>query len=191
MLNKIQNIPTHVAIIPDGNRRWAKRKGLESWEGHEEGAKNVEKVLKANLDLGIKYVTFWGSSLDNLKKRPIAEKKALLDIYRKYFLKLTDSSDIHNNQVQVNVIGRWEEQFPETLKKIIRRCISRTKRYQKYFLNFLLAYSGDDEIISAINNLMMKCKGKAKITAKMLKGNLLTSELPRLICWSAQAESLI
>lgn len=179
MSNKLKNIPTHVAIIPDGNRRWAKKKGLKPWEGHDAGAKNLENVLRANLDLGVKYITFWGSSLDNLRKRPLREKKALLDIYRKYFLKLTDSEDIHKNEVRVNVIGKWEDQFPETVKKIIRKCVTRTEKYQKFFLNFLLAYSGDDELVEAANSLIEKCKGKMKrITSKMIKDHLMTRDLP-------------
>lgn len=179
MPKQLQNIPIHVAIIPDGNRRWAKEKGLKPWDGHDAGAKNLEKVLRENLDLGVKYVTFWGSSLDNLRKRPLREKKALLDIYRKYFLKLTDSEDIHKNEVRVNVIGKWEDQFPETVKKIIRKCMARTGKYQKFFLNFLLAYSGDDELVEAANSLIEKCKGKVKrITAKMIKDHLMTRDLP-------------
>ena len=176
---KPEIIPNHVAIIPDGNRRWAKQKGLKPWDGHEAGAKNLEKVLRENVDLGVKYVTFWGSSMDNLRKRPWKEKKALLDIYRRYFLKLIDSEDIHKNQVKINVIGKWEEQFPSALRKIIRGCMKRTEKYGKYFLNFLLAYSGDDELIEATNSLLGKCKGKVKkITAKMIKDHLMTKDLP-------------
>ena len=179
MPDKLKSIPTHVAIIPDGNRRWAKKKGLKSWEGHEEGAKNVEKVLQANLDRGVKYVTLWGSSMDNLTKRPWREKKALLDIYRRYFLKLMDSEEIHKNQVQINVIGRWEEQFPALVKNAIRKCVNRTKKYKKFFLNFLLAYSGDDELVEATNSLIEKCKGRVKrITARMIKDHLMTRDLP-------------
>jgi undecaprenyl diphosphate synthase len=178
MKHKIKNIPTHVAIIPDGNRRWARKYGMKPWEGHEQGAKNLESVLRANLDLGVKYVTFWGSSVDNLEKRPLREKKALLDIYERYFEKIMDSEEIHGNQVRINVIGHWQEQFPTSLKKIIQRGIKKTRHYKKFFLNFLLAYSGDDEIVRAVNKLMEKCKGKAKITANLLKEQLMTRELP-------------
>jgi undecaprenyl diphosphate synthase len=178
-MSKPKNIPTHVAIIPDGNRRWARKRGLNPWDGHEAGAKNLEKVLRENLDLGVKHVTFWGSSMDNLRKRPWKEKRALLDIYRRYFLKLVESEDIHNNQVRINVIGKWEEQFPSALKNIIRKCMKRTEKYGKYFLNFLLAYSGDDELIEATNSLLEKCKGKVKrITANMIKDHLMTRDLP-------------
>ncbi|MFA5926458.1 MAG: polyprenyl diphosphate synthase [Parcubacteria group bacterium] len=175
----IEKIPTHVAIIPDGNRRWARAKGLEPWEGHDAGAKNLEIVLRENFDLGVKYITFWGSSLDNLQKRPWREKKALLEIYRKYFLRLIDSEDIHNNEVQVNVIGKWEDQFPSSVKEVINKCINRTKKYKKFFLNFLLAYSGDDEMVEATNKIMERFKGKVKkVTAKMLKEHLMTKDLP-------------
>lgn len=174
-----KNIPNHVAIIPDGNRRWAKARGLQPWEGHDAGAKNLEKVLRANLDLGVKHVTFWGSSLDNIKRRPWREKKALLDIYRKYFLKLMDSEDIHNNEVQINVIGKWEDQFPDSVKKVIQKCVRRTNKYQKFFLNFLLAYSGDAEMVEATNKIIEKFKGKVKrITARMIKEHLMTRDLP-------------
>lgn len=176
---EVKNIPTHVAIIPDGNRRWAEKKGLKPWDGHEAGAENVEKVLKANLDLGVKHVTFWGSSVDNIQKRPWREKRALLNIYRKYFIRLLDNEDIHKNQVQVNVIGRWEEQFPDSLKNILRKCIGKTEKYKKHFLNFLLAYSGDDEMVEAANSILAKCKGKVKrITAKMIKDHMMTRDLP-------------
>lgn len=179
MSKQLQSIPTHVAIIPDGNRRWAKNKGLESWEGHEAGAKNLEKVLRANLDLGVKYVTFWGSSMDNLRRRPWREKKALLGIYRRYFMKLLESDDIHKNEVQVNVIGRWEEQFPAAVKNAIRKCINRTKKYRKFFLNFLLAYSGDDEMVEATNKIIERFKGRVKrITARVIKKHLMTKDLP-------------
>ncbi len=176
---KLKNIPNHVAIIPDGNRRWAKARGLKPWEGHDAGAKNLEKVLRENFDLGVKYITFWGSSLDNLQKRPWREKKALLDIYRRYFLRLIDSDDIHKNEVQVNVIGKWEEQFPLSVKQVIKRCINRTKKYRKFCLNFLLAYSGDAEMIEATNTILKKFKGKVKrVTNKMLKEHLMTKDLP-------------
>ena len=179
MPEKLKNIPTHVAIIPDGNRRWARKKGLQSWEGHEAGAKNLEKVLRANLDLGVKYVTFWGSSMDNLRRRPWREKKALLDIYRRYFMKLLENDDIHRNEVRVNVIGKWEEQFPAAVKNAIRKCINRTKKYRKFFLNFLLAYSGDDEMVEATNKIIERFKGRVKrITARMIKEHLMTKDLP-------------
>ena len=74
------HLPRHVAIIPDGNRRWAKEHGRESWEGHEAGARVTEELIKTAREIGIKEISFWGSSLENLAKRPMEEKMALLKI---------------------------------------------------------------------------------------------------------------
>lgn len=173
-----KNIPNHVAIIPDGNRRWARGKGMKPWEGHEVGAKNFENLIKYSLKYGIKCLTIWGSSLDNLAKRPFDEKKALLDIYRRYFERLLSGNEIHENEVQVNVIGRWEEQFPDSLKKIIYEAIEKTKHYKKRMLNFLLAYSGTDEMIRAVESINSKCGKGTKVTPEMIKDNLMTRDLP-------------
>ncbi len=171
-------IPNHVAIIPDGNRRWAKGKEMNPWEGHEFGAKNTEKLINRAFKIGIKCLSFWGSSLENLKKRPFQEKKTLLGIYKKYFKCLMDNDDIHKNKVRINFIGKWEEQFPESLKSIIRECIEKTKNYRSYFLNFFLAYNGDDEMLEAVKNITKKYKSGDRITFKTIKENLMTESLP-------------
>lgn len=178
MNKELNSIPGHVAIIPDGNRRWARGKGMKPWEGHEIGAKNFEILIKYSLKKGIKCLTIWGSSLDNLAKRPLEEKKELLEIYKRYFRRLLDGEEIHENEVQVNVIGRWEEQFPESLKSIIYEAIEKTKNYKKKILNFLLAYSGTDEMIQAVQNIQGKYEKGAKITAEIIKENLMTKNIP-------------
>jgi undecaprenyl diphosphate synthase len=173
-----KHIPKHVAIIPDGNRRWAKEKGMKSWIGHEYGAKNTELIVRHALKLGVRCLSFWGSSLENLKKRPFQEKKALLSIYEKYFTNLVSSKDIHENKVRINFIGRWEQQFPEKLKKVLRECVEKTKNYKNYALNFFLAYNGDDEMIQAVQNIINSRKKGEKITANILKENLMTRDIP-------------
>ncbi len=174
----MENTPNHIAIIPDGNRRWAKEHNLKPWEGHEEGAKNVEKLTRYCLKKGIKCMTFWGSSMDNLTKRSLQEKSALLDIYQRYFQNLIDGKDIYENEVKVSVIGQWEEQFPEKLKKTIREVMEKTKKFEKKFLNFMLAYSGKDEMIQAIKNIKKELKEDIEITAEVIKNNLMTKDLP-------------
>jgi undecaprenyl diphosphate synthase len=178
-MNKVQEIiPNHVAIIPDGNRRWARGKGMKPWEGHEVGAKNFEVLIKYSLKKGIKCLSIWGSSLDNLTKRPLEEKKELLEIYKRYFKRLLDGEEIHENEVQVNVIGRWEEQFPESLKQIIYEAIEKTRRYKKRMLNFLLAYSGNDEMIETIQKIHDRYEKGVKITPEIIKENLMTKNIP-------------
>lgn len=177
MENNSNVIPGHVAIIPDGNRRWARNKNLKPWEGHEAGAKNIEKLIQIALKKEVKCLSLWGSSMDNLTKRPISEKRALLDIYRRYFKKIIEEKSIHENEVKINIIGHWEEQFPESLKAVIYEVIERTKNYKKKVLNFMLAYSGTDDMLQAIEKIN-KCKEKIKITADILKSALMTSFLP-------------
>jgi len=174
----LDNMPNHLAIIPDGNRRWAKERGLNPWDGHLAGAQNTEKLIRYALKKGVACMTLWGSSMDNLKKRPIQEKKALLDIYAEYFERLLNSTDIYENEVKVNFIGRWEEQFPESLKKIIHALIEKTQKYEKKMLNFMLAYNGDDDMLTAIAKIHNKYEKGIEITAGLLKENLMTAQLP-------------
>ncbi len=176
--NTENKIPNHLVIIPDGNRRWAKARGLEPWIGHEEGAKNTEMLLRKALKMGVRCFSLWGSSLENLTRRPLAEKRALLRIYEEYFSKLLHSDDIHDNRVKINFIGRWEEQFPGSLRSIMHECVDATKHYSDNVLNFFLAYSGDDEMIGAIKQIVKKGIPENKITADLIKENLLTKDLP-------------
>ena len=178
MENISKNIPNHIAIIPDGNRRWARKKGLDPWKGHEAGAENLEKLIQSALKKGVKCFSLWGSSLDNLLKRPIVEKKELLEIYKKYFTRLLNGKEVHENEARINVIGHWEEQFPESLKKIIREAIEKTKNYRKKMLNFMLAYSGTDDILQAVSKINDNYEKGTEITAEIFKENLMTASLP-------------
>lgn len=171
-------LPRHIAIIPDGNRRWAKGRNLEPWEGHEAGAANMEQLARYAFDNGIFSLSFWGSSLENLQKRPILEKQALLRIYEDYFKKLIVNEDIHRNRVRINVIGKWEEQFPTSLKKIIMEGVEKTAHYDDHELNFFLAYSGDDEMLEAVRSIVESGVEAGKITRDTIKQHLMTSKLP-------------
>lgn len=172
-------LPNHVVIIPDGNRRWARERKLHPWKGHVAGAERIEELVRKALDMKIKNISFWGSSVDNLKKRPLLEKKALLDIYAKYFKKLMDSEEIHQNEAKINIIGCWREQFPESLKKILEEGMAKTKNYKNYNLNFFLAYNGDYEMLQAIKKISKKIGDNvAKITLETIKENLMTKDLP-------------
>lgn len=176
--SKEELLPGHLAIIPDANRRWARERGLAPWEGHEAGAKNFEKIITHSLKRGIRCLSIWGSSMDNLKKRPLEEKRALLSIYRRYFQRLLEGEEIHKNQVRVNVLGRWEEQFPDSLKKTLREVIKKTENYRERALNFFLAYSGTDEMIQAIENILNLKEKISKVTSEVIKENLMTRDLP-------------
>ncbi len=179
MASEIKNIPNHVAVIPDGNRRWAKKRGLRPWIGHEVGMKSFEKVLEKSLELRIPYLTFWGGSWDNLTKRPKIEIKFLFKVYADQFKRIANDKRIHQNKVRIDVLGRWREILPEETQKAIERAREATKDYNKYFLTFLLAYNGTDEMMACVRKIADLSKEKTiKVTEKLIKENLWTKDLP-------------
>ena len=171
-------LPRHIAIIPDGNRRWAKDRGLAPWEGHEAGAKRIEEIVREGRRLGVREVSFWGSSLENLSKRPMQEKQALLRIYEVYFEKLMADPDVFKDKVKIRCIGHWREQFPESLKRILEKGIEATKEHDQYFINFFLAYSGDDDMLQAIQHISGEGLAPGMVTEDVIKSHLMTAELP-------------
>ncbi len=178
MAQPISTLPRHVALIPDGNRRWAKARGLALWEGHEAGAKNTETIIEKARELGVRVFSFWGSSLENLAKRPFEEKRALLRIYEAYFTRMIENESVHRDRARIRMIGRWREQFPEGLQKILLRCEEETRRYDAYSLNFFLAYSGNDEMMEAVKALVASGISPREVSPERLKSALLTRDLP-------------
>jgi len=179
MLDKIKNIPNHVALIPDGNRRWARKQGLQPWIGHRVGVKAFEKVLEKALELKITHITFWGGSWDNLTKRPKIEVNFLFKVYADQFKRLAKDKRTHQNKVKIDVLGRWKEILPKETQEAIEEAKEITKDYNKYFLTFLIAYDGRDEMINCIQKIVESSKNKAiKINDKAIKENLWTKDLP-------------
>jgi len=166
----------HVVLIPDGNRRWAKKRNLPPWQGHIEGAKTVERILSRALEMKIPYFTFWGGSFDNLTERPKREIQFLFKVYEIYFKRLLKERRIEKEKVRINVFGRWREIFPQNLKRTVENILKRTEKYKNYFLTLLLAYNGTDEMLEAINKIAKK--EKMKIDEKVLLENLWTGNLP-------------
>lgn len=174
----ISHIPQHVAIIPDGNRRWAKKKGRDPWDGHEEGAKRIEDIARKARDLGIKHISFWGSSVENMTKRPLRERQELIGVYERYFTKLINSEEVRRDQVRINIIGYWRERLPASLVKILEKGIEQTKNNDRYFINFFLLYSGDAEMRDAIRAMVESYDSGQDITNDVIKAHLMTKDLP-------------
>jgi undecaprenyl diphosphate synthase len=177
MSNQKQDLK-HVAVIPDGNRRWARERDLKPWRGHKEGAKNLEKVLQKALDLELPYFTFWATSYDNIEKRPQEEVSFLFKLLEQRLQKLLKKDLIHEKEVRIRVRGFWRDMFPKRLKDLLSKAIKETKDYTNYNLTFLLAYNGDQEILKAIRDIAQKGIEPDDIDAEELKDNLLTSDLP-------------
>jgi len=177
MPETVSVIPNHVVIIPDGNRRWARSRGLEPWNGHEAGAKTMKELIQAARDLGIRELSFWGSSLDNLKKRPLAESRELLRIYSEQFRELSESEELVRDRVRVRIIGRWREQFPSSLTGLLTEIEEKTKHHAGHFLNFFLAYSGVDDMLQAFQAVADSPLRSKDISEKTVKDFLLSRDV--------------
>ncbi|MFA6097179.1 MAG: polyprenyl diphosphate synthase [Candidatus Paceibacterota bacterium] len=179
-MNKKLSFPKHIAFIPDGNRRWAKKHKLKAWLGHKTGAENFRKLLEVAMEFGVSHISFWGSSQDNLAKRPKEEVEFLLDLFRDKFLSLSKDEKIHEKKVKISVFGSWREQFPLPVRESIEKAIEATKDYGDYHLNFFLAYSGTAEISDAIKAIVRKARtdGSLLIDKNLVKECLYTKELP-------------
>lgn len=162
---KSEEKPQHIAVILDGNRRWAVRRALPSVIGHKEGAKRAEDFLEWCLDLGIKTVTVYAFSTENFR-RPDREVKAVLNVIEDQVKKLKEDPRIHKRCVRVKAIGRLEI-LPESLRKALKEVEDATKGYESHFLNIAVAYGGRAEIIDAAK----------KLTEDVLKGKISPSHI--------------
>lgn len=144
------NTPEHIGIIPDGNRRLARRLMKKPCKGHEWGLEKIKNVLEWCEKLGIKAVTFYAMSLENLDKRPKKELNFLFSLARKEIENILKDKEhiVHRNKVKVNFFGRLDL-LPKDLQEGIRKVTERTKNYSDYFLNLAIAYGGRQEIVDA------------------------------------------
>ena len=138
----------HVALIPDGNRRWSEKNGKPEWYGHYAGARKMEDFMDWVLEHPeIKIVSIYALSTENLN-RSEAELKKLWDIYNKEFRKLMTSKKIKVNGVRINVIGEQKTWRPD-VKNVAKELMKATKNYTKSVLNVLLSYGGRSEIFNS------------------------------------------
>lgn len=173
----MSNLPTHLAIVPDGNRRWAKLRGLPSAAGHQAGAEMAEKVFDEAYKQGIKYLSFWAGSVSNLTNRSTLEIAFLNRLYERFFKKLLKSKELHERKARVRVLGSWKTVCPKSLQEVISELENASKDYSDCHLTILLAYNGTDEMVAAVNSIMASA-ANAPITAETLKNHLATKDLP-------------
>ena len=170
----------HIAIIPDGNRRWAQTNGRSPEQGHLEGFERTKEIIEKAFDGRVKNITFWGASLDNLAKRPQEEVQHLYKNFQTYIKILLTYKEIHTRKVRINVLGMWKEIFPEMLQSVIQKAIDSTKDYSNYTVNFLLGYNGDEEMLQAIQSISEQklSNPNLEINADLVKQSLYTKSLP-------------
>jgi len=173
--------PEHIAIILDGNRRWATEKALNPWRGHEKGAEKVNQLLDWCLKLGVKSITLYGFSTENFS-RPKNEIEEIMRIAESQFRKIITDERIHKNKVRVKVIGRVSL-LPDDLQKLIRDVEKSTQSYDKHFLNIAFAYGGRAEIVDAVRKIANKIR-EGELTPevvdeKLFEKYLYTSHMPK------------
>lgn len=172
MANKTYKVPSHIAIIMDGNGRWATRRGYPRNYGHREGVKAIERTIEGCLKYGIKFCTFFAFSTENWK-RSKEEIDGIFELLREY---LKQNNDLFfEKEVKISYLGVIDP-FPEDLKKALLETVDKTKDFDKLEVNFAINYGGRDDIVRAVNNLIQN--GYTKITEYDLLNALDTKNLP-------------
>ena len=173
-----QYMPRHIAIIMDGNRRWAKAQGKPASFGHKAGAKTLEKIVRYANKIGLEYITVYAFSTENWK-RTEEEVKALMTLLQSYLDDYSKRADTEN--IRVKILGNISALAPG-MQKSIHNCMERTKDNTGVTFNIALNYGGRDELVKAIKNIAQEVKeGKIDIqdiSEEMVSNNLYTKGEP-------------
>ncbi|MEM1821996.1 MAG: polyprenyl diphosphate synthase [Zestosphaera sp.] len=169
-------IPKHIAIIPDGNRRWARNQGLDANVGHEVGYERLEEVLSWLWDLGVKVVTVYAMSYENCVRRPEEEKAHLFNLMKRGVDKFINERILERYKVRVRFLGRLDI-IPENLRAEIRKIEELSSQYGEKILNVALCYGGRQEIIDAVRVLMRDVK-EGKVGVDEISEDLFIKYLP-------------
>ncbi len=168
----IQSNPQHVAIIMDGNGRWARKRGLPRSLGHRAGIKTVRKVIEAASELGIKYLTLYAFSTENWA-RPKTEIKALMSLLKEYISK--EGETLKKNGIKLSIFGELSD-LPEDVRAAVLKVVSETSQNRNLFLNIALNYGSRQEIIRAVNGIIKD--GNEKIDEELFGRYLYTKDTP-------------
>ncbi|MCS7119624.1 MAG: polyprenyl diphosphate synthase [Nitrososphaerota archaeon] len=178
---KDAQMPEHIAIILDGNRRWAVNHSLNPSIGHHYGADKTEDLLRWCLELGVKTVTLYAFSTENFS-RPKDEVEELMRIFKERLEQTLRNEDIHRHRVKVKAIGRLN-MLPPQIQELVRKVEEMTKDYNEHFLNIAMAYGGRAEIVDAAKKIAMEAKENRltvdEINENLFEKYLYTAHLPK------------
>lgn len=174
-LPKDTKLPDHIVIIPDGNRRWARARGLTPMDGHYQGLKTMIKTLKAARQWGIHTATVWGLSTENWRERPAKEVNFLMKIIGQTIDKYINEAK--RDGVRLVHLGR-KDRLPAALIKKIKEAEEKTRQNSKYVLNIALDYGGQDEIVRAVRKIVEAGVAPAKIDTKLIDQYMDTADQP-------------
>lgn len=171
-------LPAHIAIIMDGNGRWARKRGLPRVAGHRAGISAVRQVVEGSAELGIKVLTLYAFSVENWK-RPRSEVSTLMQLLKEYLNK--EIENIHKNNIRFRTIGRTD-QLDESVQAELGKGVARTQNNSGMIFNVALNYGGRAEIVDAVNRLLSnggsQTAGKGGITEAQFSQYLYTAGLP-------------
>ena len=170
-----ENIPQHIGIIMDGNRRWAEKKGLTVNEGHETGAKNLEKIINHCLELGVKTLTVYALSTENWRKRTKKEVKGIFDLILRAAKEKKKEYKIKG--VKLAVLGEFQA-FPRKVARAIGEILSIVKTHERLKVNLALNYGGRDEILNAVRKVIKEKIPLKKLNEKTFSHFLYTNGEP-------------
>ena len=172
--------PKHIAVIMDGNRRFAEELSLKSIEGHIRGRGKLEEVLEWCMEVGVKVLTVYAFSTENFT-RDKKEVKTLMDVFAKSFRDVVGEKRIHKHKIKITAIGQ-RDLLPKKVQDAIAYAEEKTKDYDSYHLNIAIAYGGREEIIRAIKNIAQDVQDNKlvvdDIDQKKFASYLYTGDLP-------------
>lgn len=171
-------VPQHVAIIMDGNGRWAQKRGLPRIKGHQEGAESVRAAVRTCKKAGIKYLTLYAFSVENWV-RPKAEIRGLMQLLRRFLTR--EEEELHKNEVRLRVIGRIHD-LPEDVQKELARVMKATEHYTSGTLTLALSYGGRAELADAVRAIARRvAAGELKpdeVDEKTIAAHLYAPDIP-------------
>ncbi len=155
-------LPKHLAIIMDGNRRFAKSRGMPEFMGHAFGSRKAEKVLEWCREIGIRTLTLYAFSTENFRRKE-EEKKHIFQLIKRELRRLINDERTHRYKMRVRIVGR-RNLLPKDVVDVIEEVEEKTRSYNNYFLNVAIAYGGRQEIVDAIKAIIRDVKdGKLRI----------------------------
>lgn len=170
----MNRIPQHIVLFPDGNRRWAEKRGLSSIRGHLKGCQNLRRFCQWCKNRGVVILTAFGFSTENWK-RSEKEIDYLMKLLEKYLSQ--NIKNFQKNEIKVKIIGQ-KEKLPESLQKVISDTENSTRNNKKFFLNLAVSYGGRWDILQAVQKIIKEEIPKEKITEDLIENYLSTAGLP-------------
>ncbi|MFH1641884.1 MAG: polyprenyl diphosphate synthase [Nanoarchaeota archaeon] len=170
----------HIAIILDGNRRWAKKKKLPAFEGHRRGFDKIKDLLAWCIELNIKQITLYCFSTENFGRKK-KEINSLFSLFRKHFITFSKNEIIEKNKVRINIIGRIS-MFPKDMQKMMIDVMEKTKKNKKFQINLALGYGGRAEIIDSVKDILKDKKININnLSEKLISNHLYLADEPDVL----------